>query len=206
MARLPIGVVLKSSALGAACLALVVAAGCQRGEPSQPKVPASPKAQAGAGQEPSQPDAKPEAEKPKAEEKLTGREVLERMAAAYHKASSYADMGTAHLLAEADGQKIDEESTKFVVAFVRPNKIHLQAYAAELVCDGKKLYAYAKNVPDQVLVRPAPPRLTMKNVLPDRVVAVDMNRGFAGGLPQLADSLGRGSARRACCTTLKSRS
>ena len=112
------------------------------------------------------------------------------MAAAYRKASSYADMGTAHLLAEADGRKIEDESTKFLVAFVRPNKIHLQAYAAELVCDGKKLYAYARNVPDQVLVRPAPPRLTMKNVLPDRVVAVEMNRGFAGGLPQLALLLG----------------
>jgi thiol-disulfide isomerase/thioredoxin len=40
------------------------------------------------------------------------------------------------------------------------------------------------------MVRSAPPRLTMKNVLPDRVVAVEMNRGFAGGLPQLALLLG----------------
>ena len=92
----------------------------------------------------------PEAKSPSA------REVLGRMAAAYRKASSYADAGTVHLLAEAGGRTTHDETANFSLALVRPNKVRIQAYQAMVVCDGEKLYAALENVPGQVLKRPAP--------------------------------------------------
>ena len=88
-------------------------------------------------------------------------------------------------LAEADGKTIQDETANFSLAFVRPNKVRIRAYKAELVCDGKTLYAYVQRCARQVFSRPAPERLTMTNVQPDLVVMTAMNRGFAGGMPQI---------------------
>ncbi len=172
-------IALRSSALPAIVLMMALAAGCQRGETAKSK-----ESQAATSTKPAA-EEKTEPQSPKRGASLTGRQVLDRMAAAYAKASSYADQGKASLLIEADGQKVKDETADFSVAFVRPNKIHLHAYGAELVCDGRKLYAYVGDMPDQVMVRPAPPQLTLRNIQPDLVVAMTMNRGFAGGLPQL---------------------
>ena len=114
---------------------------------------------------------------------LSGREVLNRMAAAYHKASSYADAGTVHLVAEAGDKKIDEVA-QFSVSLVRPNKLRLQAYDAILVCDGQKTYAAVKDVPDQVLVKPAPERLTLKSIDVDLILRKVVSEGFASAPPQ----------------------
>ena len=77
----------------------------------------------------------------RAEDQISAREVLERMITAYRKASSYADAGTVHLLAEADGQKIIDQTANFSVTLVRPNKLRLQAYQVMFVCDGQEIHA-----------------------------------------------------------------
>ncbi len=198
MARFPIGVVLKSSALLAACLALAVAAGCQRGEPPKPKGAAPSKAAADTGQEAPQPDAKPGEGKPKAEAKLTGREVLERMVAAYRKASSYADMGTVHLLAEAGDEKIDDRRPRFRSLWFGPNKMRLQAYQAEVVCDGKTLYAAIERLARPGLSQAGAAatdddeRLARTRVWPRR-----WTQGFARRAAAARAAVGRRSARDA---------
>ena len=53
----------------------------------------------------------------------TGRGVLEAMAKAYRSAKTYNDKGTARLMAEAGGKKIDQKRN-FAVACQRPNKLH----------------------------------------------------------------------------------
>ena len=147
-------------------------------------------------------------EKPDESKATSGREVLDRMIIAYRKASSYADAGTVHLLAEAGGQKIIDETWNFSLTLVRPNKIRLQAYQAMLVCDGKKLYA--------AIGRPAgpgagasrrPARSTLKTLFADRVLAMGLTQGVAGPMPQvlllLADepmkALLHDATRSPCC-------
>ncbi len=165
---------LRGAAIAAIFLALATTAGCQRGEPAKSKESAA------------EPAARSEKNADKTTAKQpTAREVLDRMIAAYRKASSYVDVGTVHLLAEADGKTIQDETANFSLAFVRPNKVRIRAYLAEVVCDGQKLYAYVKDVPDQVFTRKAPERLTMINVQPDFVVRAAMLQGFAGGMPQI---------------------
>ena len=158
---------LRGASLAAILLALAITAGCQRGEPAKSKESAAEPAAR------SDKDADKTTAKPP-----TAREVLDRMIAAYRKASSYVDVGTVHLLAEADGKTIQDETANFSLAFVRPNKVRIRAYMAEVVCDGQKLYAYVKDVPDQVFTRQAPERLTMINVQPDFVVRIAMTSGL----------------------------
>jgi outer membrane lipoprotein-sorting protein/peroxiredoxin len=168
--------------LAVLCLALVMTTGCQQSE--------TPKGNAKGKESVSQPVDKAGNETaPKTTDgtakQLSARDVLSRMIAAYRKASSYRDLGSARLYAEADGKPIQDETVNFSLAFVRPNKLRFHAYKAELACDGKKMFAYVSDVPGQIFSRPAPERLTFRNVQPDRAVAVAMNRGFAGGLPQI---------------------
>jgi peroxiredoxin len=162
------------------CLALVTTLGCQRGESPKSKEGPAPKS-----------TAQPGAEEPKnAAKPTTGREVLARMVEVYGKASSYEDMGTVHMLAEADGKKVHDETAPFSMAFVRPNKLHVSAYKAEMVCDGDKAYGYVRFVPGQVFTRPAPEKWTMRNIHPDMLIARAMTQGFAGSMPQIPLLLG----------------
>ena len=71
------------------------------------------------------------------------------------------------------------------------------AYKAELVCDGKNLYAYIDDIPGQIFSRPAPERMTMRNVLPDWAIMMEMNAGFARGMPQIPLLLE--TSRSTCC-------
>ena len=135
--------------------------------------------------------AKPEEEKPDESKATSGREVLNRMIIAYRQASSYADAGAVHLVAEAGGQKIIDDTWNFSLTLVRPNKIRLQAYQAMLVCDGKKLYGSMENQPGQVLVRPAPRRITLNTLFADRVLAMGLTQGVAGADAASAAAAGR---------------
>ena len=165
---------LRGAAIAAILLALTTTAGCQRGEPAKSKESAT------------APAAKSDKDADKATAKPpTARRVLDRMIAAYRKASSYVDVGRVHLLAEADGKTVQDETADFSLAFVRPNKVRIKAYMAEVVCDGQKLYAYVKDVPGQVFARKAPEHLTMINVQPDLAVRTAMIQGFGGGMPQI---------------------
>ena len=171
------------AAIAAVLLALAITAGCQRGQSAKPKEPAGePAATSDKG------DNKTTSEQPV---KLpTARDVLERMVAAYRKASSYIDYGAVRNVVEADGKVVDDRTAHFSLAFVRPNKIRVGAYKAEVVCNGKTLYAYITNIPGQVMSRPAPERITMRNVLPDCATMMEMNGGFAHGMPQIPLLLG----------------
>jgi len=158
----PAWIFLRRAAIMAACLGLAIVVGCKQEGPPKATTPA-----------PSESATKPQEEKAKGEAKsLSGREVLNRMAAAYRKASTYADAGTVRLMAEAGDKKIDD-TANFSVTLVRPNKVRLQAYEAMLVCDGQKMYAAIEDLPRQVLVRHGdvvvwggPARLTFHGVQP----------------------------------------
>jgi thiol-disulfide isomerase/thioredoxin len=167
---------LRRSAVLAACLGLAIAAGCQRETPPKVEEVATP--------------ARSETNKPGVLKATSGREVLNRMVIAYRKASSYADAGTVHLLAEAGDEKVVDETANLSLTLVRPNQIRLQAYSAMVVCDGKKLYASLEDQPGQILEKPAPIRVTLKTLYADRMLTMAMTQGIAGAMPQLALLLG----------------
>ena len=171
---------LRGGAIVAVCLALVMMVGCQKGDSTKSK----PQPAANSEKSEASPTATTTNDSPTIKS-LTAREVLNRMIAAYRKASSYVDVGTVRFVAEADGKTIHDETDNFSMALVRPNKVHIRAYKAELVCDGKTLYAYRRDLPGQVLSRAAPEQLTMTNVQPDLVVNTGMMEGVAGGMPQI---------------------
>jgi outer membrane lipoprotein-sorting protein len=162
----------RGAATAAACVVLTILAGCQKTElpKSKDKTDAATQASsAGAQQQP-----------------LThARDVLARMVAAYRDATSYSDVGAAHITIEVGGQTTQDEVVPFSLHYVRPNKVHVRACAAELVCDGQKTYAYVRYVPGQVFVRAAPPRLTMQSLHPDLVLNGALGGGLAGELPQI---------------------
>jgi thiol-disulfide isomerase/thioredoxin len=113
----------------------------------------------------------------------TGRAVLEAMAKAYRTAKTYNDKGSLKLFIQAGDQK--NEKVDFLVAFQRPNKLRMEVYQANVVIDGKKLYATIGDLPGQVLEKPAPAELTMKSVYCDYILTSFLTSGFAGAAPQL---------------------
>jgi len=169
---------LQRSAVLVACLGLAIAVGCRQETPPKTEGPAA------------EAVAKPKEEKLGKSKPSPGRDVLGRMVDAYRKASSYADAGAVHLLAEAGGKKIIDESADFSLTLVRPNQVRLQAYTAMLVCDGKKIYAAIKGLPGQVMVRDAPKRLTLKTLFTDRILTSALTQGIAGAMPQIVLLLG----------------
>ena len=121
----------------------------------------------------------------KAESKASsGKKILEQMAAAYRKASSYADAGQLQLIAEADGEKVVDQTYNFSFTFERPNKVRAQSYFGMLVCNGKELFAAIENLRGQVVLKPAPAKVTFQNLFADRILAMAMSKGLAGMLPQ----------------------
>jgi thiol-disulfide isomerase/thioredoxin/outer membrane lipoprotein-sorting protein len=188
LSQLRVARFVQHSAAIAACLALTWAVGCKPETP--PKTEEQPAKTEGQpakteGQPPAEAVVKPAAEKTGKAKASSGREVLDRMIEAYRKASSYADAGTVHLLAEGGGKKVYDESADFSMTLVRPNKVRLQVYGVTLVCDGKKLYASIADLPGQVLVKDAPPRFTLKTLFADRILAKALTQGMAGPTPQL---------------------
>ncbi|MCE5267934.1 MAG: redoxin domain-containing protein [Planctomycetaceae bacterium] len=155
-------------------LGLAIGGGCQRGQSAKSKDNAS-SATAAAKQPSADDGAKP----------ATGRKILERMIATYRKASSYADNGVVHMVAEADGKKLRDVTEKFSFAIERPNKVRVEAYGASLVCDGKRLFAAVNDLPGQVLLTNAPPRLTLRSVFRDWALTRAMTQSFAGAMPQV---------------------
>lgn len=160
-------------AMLACCLGAATVAGCQRAE--------SPKKEGAV-----EVVAKPEAESiDDTKPPLLAAEVLDRMIIAYRKAQSYADAGTVHLVAEAGGEKIIDETANYAFTLEHPNKARLQAYDAMLVCDGEKMYGSIESLPGVVMVRPAPSRLTLKTLYVDRELAMALTQNFAGTTPQV---------------------
>ena len=167
------------SCLAAACLVggSICWLGCGSSKPAAdegPKAPAAAQSatkpgQSAAGQ-PSVTSARPAEEiQAGSAQQVTAQKVLESMVAAYQKAASYADGGQIAFQAQMGEQKHDSKS-EFLVAMVRPNKLLLHAYQGGVVCDGKKLSAFIKDLPNQVMQREAPPQLTMESLYSDAIL------------------------------------
>lgn len=165
---------LKHIAAIAVCLGLVIPLGCSRGDSS--KATDSPR-----------PDANAKAEKKLPEEKPkppSGREILSRVVSAYQNATSYADHGQVRLRAVVGGREMDL-AAPFSVALVRPDKLRLEAYQAMVVCDGTTFFAAIKDIPNQVLQRPASGRVSIGSLLTDPMLAEAWSQGFGGAMPQV---------------------
>ena len=61
----------------------------------------------------------------------------------------------------------------------------MKFYQGEVVCDGKKWYAFCKDIPGQAVLREAPAKITLPMLQADTVLNQVLNKGFAGGSPQL---------------------
>ncbi len=94
--------------------------------------------------------------------------LLSRMIGAYQSANAYSDSAVLQLREkQADGWA--EQTADFSVAFQRPNRLLLKAYQATVSCDGSELTALildppSRNLDGQVIVRPAPPTLTLQDL------------------------------------------
>jgi thiol-disulfide isomerase/thioredoxin len=112
-------------------------------------------------------------------------EVLQRMAAAYRQANSYADHGQIRLMFQRDGEKVDEVAD-FSVALQRPDRFRLQCYQGAMVSDGKTLWASIAELPDQVLVTDAPPQLTLDAIYFEPTLTSVLTEGVAGAAIQMS--------------------
>jgi thiol-disulfide isomerase/thioredoxin len=109
----------------------------------------------------------------------SAREVLKSMVAAYQKADSYADGGTVRFTAEVGEQKVDD-AANFSVTLRRPNKARLHVYTGVVVTDGDQFHAWLEDMPDQVLAKNAPAKLSLESLYSDEILSAVMNGGAAG--------------------------
>jgi thiol-disulfide isomerase/thioredoxin len=109
----------------------------------------------------------------------SAREVLKSMVAAYQKADSYADGGTVRFTAEVGEQKVDDPAN-FSVTLRRPNKARLHVYTGVVVSDGDSFHAWLEDMPDQVLAKDAPAKLSLESLFSDQILSAAMNGGIAG--------------------------
>ncbi|MGA2064406.1 MAG: redoxin domain-containing protein [Thermoguttaceae bacterium] len=174
----------RSAAASAGVLLAILWTGCSKPEPPAPLA------------------ADGESQGSKAAEKLTtASAVLERMARAYQKASSYADFGTLQLQAQTVRGPIDW-SAPYSVKLVRPNKLRLELNDGVVCSDGQRWNAWIHSITGQFVSREAPARLTVDVVAADGVLAAALSRGFDGRIaslpwsPQLSLLLGDDPVRQ----------
>ena len=118
--------------------------------------------------------------KPPPEAELgSAREVLEKMAAAYQKASTYQDVGVIIQRADVDGKPVDRK-VPFSVAMVRPNKLRLAVYQAQVVVNGEQMFAAIEDLPDQQLLKDAPPQITPEAIYADEILKQTLTTGIVG--------------------------
>ncbi len=161
----------------------LVLAGCNGADS-----PSKPAPGGGQDQAASQSAETPEAIELPQEAAVDPEDLLRRVAAAYKQAETYADAGRVCLTAEVDQAK-QERVANFAVTLKRPRQLHLEAYEATVICDGKTFRAALNDLPDQVLQRPAPQELTLRDLGYDEILtkalADGMAGAFAGSPPQL---------------------
>jgi hypothetical protein len=102
---------------------------------------------------------------------LSAQQILKRLLETYRGANSYADDGVVRLHFMQQGQPMDQE-WKSSVRLARPSKLALDAFQAVVRCDGRELAARIEdeatgNIDNQVLVRPAPKELSLKDLAGD---------------------------------------
>jgi len=117
-------------------------------------------------------------------------EIVSRMQEAYRQAASYADRGRIVLRFRERGD-IREDAASLAVAARKPSCVHVEAYHAVLVCDGKRLMARVQDelshdLDGQILARPLEGELTLDQCYRDAVLREAMTRGLGGEPPQLS--------------------
>ena len=98
------------------------------------------------------------------------------MVSAYQQAASYSDNGKVRVSGHSGEEPLNSEFF-FSMAFTRPNKIRMQAYNGTLVGDGKTLHAFIDDLPNQVLEKPSPGKLSIVDLFGDKDLASALRRG-----------------------------
>jgi hypothetical protein len=116
---------------------------------------------------------------------ITADRVMQSMVAAYQHAATYQDRGVVRLSYRREGRALEDESP-LSVRWQGPNRVHVQAYEAVLVCDGQTLQARirdaaTKDFDSQVVERPAPARLSLPDLYEhDEILSLALRQGLAG--------------------------
>ncbi len=110
------------------------------------------------------------------EEILQAQKLLGAMVAAYQQASSYSDNGEVQVSGRNGETSLDGKFF-FSMAFARPNKIRMQAYNGTVVGDGKTLHAFIDDLPNQVLEKPSPDKLSIVELFGDKDLAYAFSAG-----------------------------
>ena len=164
----------------AACGLMLLAAGCEK---SASRATTSTGASSGA--KPAENAVKP---KPAdaAAEPASGREVLERMVAAYRRATGYSDAGRLDFRLQIAGDEEARETPPFAASFVRPNKLRMEVYQTVLVCDGERWRARIDHpgISNDVLDGPAPAKLSLEKIYEDEILFSSLTGGLAGAALQ----------------------
>jgi outer membrane lipoprotein-sorting protein len=117
-------------------------------------------------------------------------EHLEELVRIYREAATYQDQAVVRLNYRRDGRVYQDEAP-LSVAWSRPNRLHVRAYQAALVCDGETLIARindpaTNNFDGQVVQRPCPERLAVPDVYQDdQILNVAFRQGLVGYPPQM---------------------
>lgn len=132
-------------------------------------------------------------------QEFTAEEVAQRMLEKYRTATTYADSASyvQHYVVRGEGVERERPFFELAVAFERPNRLRLtqkesitgadggQAY--DIACDGESLRAAVAALPEQVLVKPAPERITADKIVPDPLLRdTPLGQSLGNVFPQLA--------------------
>lgn len=112
------------------------------------------------------------------------RRILDDMARAYRVAPRYSDDARV-TVRQTHGESSTEATHPFRVAFVRPNRIRIEAYDARAVADGTTLHAAVGTVPGQVLAEPVESPLALDQIFQDDALRATLAEGEAGCPTQL---------------------
>lgn len=133
-----------------------------------------------------------QAEQQAAQPALSADAWLDRLAAAYAGAKSYADQGELLLTYPQNGREMSDR-VSFAVQFERPGKLAAAIYQATLALDGQKMQARLDDLEGQTLTLPIPNPLTLAWLYQDPVLGRVLTEGLARSSPQLDLLLDGGS-------------
>ena len=106
------------------------------------------------------------------------------MAAAYKNAASYEDFGSLEFRQDPPREQ-SETRANFSVTLQRPNKLRVELFKGNVVCDGKQWYASCDAMPGQVVLREAPAKLSMNMLRADGLLYSALSDGERLNSPQL---------------------
>ncbi len=119
--------------------------------------------------------------------KISAREIIAQMTAAYRDAESYSDMGRCRLQF-TQGETSVDETFDFAVVYTKPKRLRVHSYSGVYLCDGEHVFANIGQLPGQVLKIDAPETLTLESVFSEITLATALGAGgsgIAGIAPQL---------------------